>query len=168
MTRKSLSELEPILGTRLLTAADACVAFECDALTAHRRVPDLVALPDSAEQVQSRAARLPAYSHSRRRARLRHRTLGRRAAGRGRVAAGAVAARTGSSRSIRARGIARVQPGVTNLAISEAAAPYGLYYAPDPSSQVACSVGGNVAENSGGVHCLKYGLTFHNVLEVSS
>jgi glycolate oxidase len=59
-----------------------------------------------------------------------------------------------------------VQPGVTNLAVSEAAAPHGLYYAPDPSSQVACSVGGNVAENAGGVHCLKYGLTVHNVLAV--
>jgi glycolate oxidase len=58
-----------------------------------------------------------------------------------------------------------VQPGVRNLAISEAAAPYGLYYAPDPSSQIACSIGGNVAENSGGVHCLKYGLTVHNVLK---
>ena len=61
---------------------------------------------------------------------------------------------------------ARVQPGVRNLAISEAAARYGLYYAPDPSSQIACSIGGNVAENSGGVHCLKYGLTVHNVLRV--
>src|SRR3979409_1202289 len=61
---------------------------------------------------------------------------------------------------------ARVQPGVTNLAISEAAAPYGLFYAPDPSSQIACTIGGNVAENSGGVHCLKYGLTVHNVLRV--
>ncbi|KAG1682879.1 Glycolate oxidase subunit GlcD [Nymphon striatum] len=59
-----------------------------------------------------------------------------------------------------------VQPGVRNLAISEAAAPYGLYYAPDPSSQIACSIGGNVAENAGGVHCLKYGLTIHNVLQV--
>ena len=59
-----------------------------------------------------------------------------------------------------------VQPGVRNLAISEAASPYGLYYAPDPSSQIACSIGGNVAENSGGVHCLKYGLTVHNVLRV--
>lgn len=57
-----------------------------------------------------------------------------------------------------------VEPGVRNLAISEAAAPYGLYYAPDPSSQIACSIGGNVAENSGGVHCLKYGLTIHNLL----
>jgi glycolate oxidase len=62
---------------------------------------------------------------------------------------------------------ARVQPGVRNLAISEAAAPYDLYYAPDPSSQIACSIGGNVAENSGGVHCLKYGLTVHNVLAVT-
>ena len=61
---------------------------------------------------------------------------------------------------------ARVQPGVRNLAISEAAARHGLYYAPDPSSQIACSIGGNVAENSGGVHCLKYGLTVHNVLRV--
>src|SRR5256885_16399976 len=61
---------------------------------------------------------------------------------------------------------ARVQPGVTNLAISDAAAPFGLFYAPDPSSQIACSIGGNVAENSGGVHCLKYGLTLHNVLRV--
>jgi glycolate oxidase len=59
-----------------------------------------------------------------------------------------------------------VQGGVRNLAISEAAAPYGLYYAPDPSSQIACTIGGNVAENSGGVHCLKYGLTVHNVLKV--
>lgn len=61
---------------------------------------------------------------------------------------------------------ATVQPGVRNLAISEAAAPHGLYYAPDPSSQIACTIGGNVAENSGGVHCLKYGLTLHNVLRV--
>ena len=61
---------------------------------------------------------------------------------------------------------ARVQPGVTNLSISEAAATYGLFYGPDPSSQIACSIGGNVAENSGGVHCLKYGLTVHNILSV--
>ena len=63
-------------------------------------------------------------------------------------------------------GIARVEPGVRNQSISEAAAPFGLYYAPDPSSQIACTIGGNVAENSGGVHCLKYGLTLHNVLGV--
>ena len=62
--------------------------------------------------------------------------------------------------------VARVQPGVRNLAITEAAKQFGLYYAPDPSSQIACSIGGNVAENAGGVHCLKYGLTVHNVLGV--
>src|SRR3954453_13060144 len=62
--------------------------------------------------------------------------------------------------------IALVQPGVRNAVISEVAAPHGLYYAPDPSSQIACTIGGNVAENSGGVHCLKYGLTVHNVLRV--
>src|SRR5437867_12065326 len=59
-----------------------------------------------------------------------------------------------------------VEPGVRNLAISEAADPYGLFYAPDPSSQIACTIGGNVAENAGGVHCLKYGLTVHNVRNV--
>src|SRR5687767_15366289 len=62
--------------------------------------------------------------------------------------------------------VAVVQPGVRNAAISDVAAPFGLYYAPDPSSQIACTIGGNVAENSGGVHCLKYGLTLHNVLGV--
>ena len=62
--------------------------------------------------------------------------------------------------------IANVQPGVRNLSVSDAAIPYGLFYAPDPSSQIACSIGGNVAENSGGVHCLKYGLTLHNVLRI--
>ena len=61
---------------------------------------------------------------------------------------------------------ARVQPGVRNLAISQAVAPHNLYYAPDPSSQIACSIGGNVAENAGGVHCLKYGLTVHNLLKI--
>jgi hypothetical protein len=57
--------------------------------------------------------------------------------------------------------LAVLEPGVRNIAISEAVAEFGLYYAPDPSSQIACTIGGNVAENSGGVHCLKYGLTVH-------
>jgi len=73
---------------------------------------------------------------------------------------------TALSVSIRLTRTAVVQPGVRNLAISEAAAAYALYYAPDPSSQIACTIGGNVAENSGGVHCLKYGLTVHNVRRV--
>jgi glycolate oxidase len=160
-----LAELAEVLGAGLVTSPDACVAFECDALTAHRHRPDLVALPVSVEQVQSVL-------------RICHRRgvpVVARGAGTG-LSGGALPVSGGVllvlSRLDRilevdaVRGLARVQPGVTNLAVSEAAAPHGLYYAPDPSSQVACSIGGNVAENSGGVHCLKYGLTVHNVLEV--
>jgi glycolate oxidase len=160
-----LAELAEVLGAGLVTSPDACVAFECDALTAHRRRPDLVALPVSVEQVQS----VLRICHG------RGVPVVARGAGTG-LSGGALPVPGGVllvlSRLDRilevdaVRGLARVQPGVTNLAVSEAAAPHGLYYAPDPSSQVACSVGGNVAENSGGVHCLKYGLTVHNVLEV--
>jgi hydroxypyruvate isomerase len=99
-------------------------------------------------------------------ARRRHRPVGRRAAARG---DGVLLSLAKFNRILRVDPVARtarVQPGVRNLAISEAAAPHGLYYAPDPSSQIACTIGGNVAENSGGVHCLKYGLTVHNVLRV--
>jgi glycolate oxidase len=158
-------ELADLLGPDLLVTPDACVAFDCDALTAHRHPPDLVALPATVEQVQAIL-------------RICHRhgmPVVARGSGTG-LSGGAlpvpgglllVLSRLNRILEIDAqRSIARVQPGVTNLAISEAAAPAGLYYAPDPSSQVACSVGGNVAENSGGVHCLKYGLTVHNVLEV--
>jgi glycolate oxidase len=160
-----LAELAEVLGAGLVTSPDACVAFECDALTAHRHRPDLVALPVSVEQVQS----VLRICHE------RGVPVVARGAGTG-LSGGAlpvpggvllVLARLDRILELDAvRGLARVQPGVTNLAVSEAAAPHGLYYAPDPSSQVACSVGGNVAENSGGVHCLKYGLTVHNVLEV--
>jgi glycolate oxidase len=159
------AELAEVLGTGLVTSPDACVAFECDALTAHRHRPDLVALPVSVEQVQS----VLRVCHG------RNVPVVARGAGTG-LSGGALPVAGGVllvlSRLDRildvdaVRGLARVQPGVTNLAVSEAAAPHGLYYAPDPSSQVACSVGGNVAENSGGVHCLKYGLTVHNVLEI--
>jgi glycolate oxidase len=158
-------ELADLLGADLLVTPDACVAFDCDALTAHRHPPDLVALPATVEQAQAIL-------------RICHRhgmPVVARGSGTG-LSGGAlpvpgglllVLSRLNRILEIDAqRSIARVQPGVTNLAISEAAAPAGLYYAPDPSSQVACSVGGNVAENSGGVHCLKYGLTVHNVLEV--
>jgi glycolate oxidase len=160
-----LAELAEVLGAGLVTSPDACVAFECDALTAHRHRPDLVALPVSVEQVQS----VLRICHG------RSVPVVARGAGTG-LSGGALPVPGGVllvlSRLDRileidaVRGLARVQPGVTNLAVSEAAAPHGLYYAPDPSSQIACSVGGNVAENSGGVHCLKYGLTVHNVLEV--
>ena len=139
--------------------------YECDGLTAYRQLPMVVALPETEAQVRRDARDLP-------RAR---RAGGARAA----RAPGCPAARCRSATACCCRSrkfnrileidplarTARVQPGVRNLAISEAAAPYGLYYAPDPSSQIACTIGGNVAENSGGVHCLKYGLTVHNVLQ---
>ncbi len=139
--------------------------YECDGLTAYRRVPMVVALPESEAQVQ----RILATCHA----------LGvpvvPRGAGTG-LSGGALPPGDGVllslakfMRVLRLDPVARVavlQPGVRNAAISDIAAPFGLYYAPDPSSQIACSIGGNVAENSGGVHCLKYGLTVHNVLRV--
>jgi glycolate oxidase len=141
------------------------VAFECDALTAYRASPMVVVLPDRESQI---AATLRICHH-----------LGvpviARGAGTG-LSGGATPHRQGVTLSLAkfnrilkidaASCTAVVQCGVRNAAISEAAAPYGLYYAPDPSSQIACTIGGNVAENSGGVHCLKYGLTLHNVLRV--
>jgi glycolate oxidase len=139
--------------------------YECDGLTAYRRVPMVVALPETEEQVQ----RILKTCHA----------LGvpvvPRGAGTG-LSGGALPPGDGVllslakfMRVLRLDPVARiavVQPGVRNAAISDAAAPFRLYYAPDPSSQIACSIGGNVAENSGGVHCLKYGLTVHNVLRV--
>jgi len=161
-----VSELRSALGTdAVLVSAEACAPFECDALNTQRRRPDVVALPRSAAQVM---AVLDACR--------RHATpVVARGAGTG-LSGGALPVEGGVllvlSRLNRileidpARRLARVEPGVTNLEISQAAAPFGLYYAPDPSSQVACTIGGNVAENSGGVHCLKHGLTVHNLLEV--
>ncbi len=139
--------------------------YECDGLSAYRVVPLLVVLPQRLEQVQAllkicHAHQVPVVA---------------RGAGTG-LSGGAlpleqgillVMARFKRILEINPAGrFARVQPGVRNLAISQAAAPHGLYYAPDPSSQIACSIGGNVAENAGGVHCLKYGLTVHNLLKV--
>ena len=149
----------------LLSDPEDTRPFEADGLTAYRRTPWLVALPENEAQV---AAAL----------RVCH-GLGvpvvPRGAGTG-LAAGALPGE-GAVLLVLSKlnrildvdplaGTARLEPGVRNLAISEAAAPYGLYYAPDPSSQIACSIGGNVAENSGGVHCLKYGLTTHNLLKL--
>jgi len=139
--------------------------YECDGLTAYRQLPMVVALPETDEQVRRiletcSAMQVPVVP---------------RGAGTG-LSGGALPPGDGVLLSMakfmrvlrvdaRAR-TAVVQPGVRNAAISEAAAPFGLYYAPDPSSQIACTIGGNVAENSGGVHCLKYGLTVHNVLRL--
>ena len=139
--------------------------YECDGLSAYRNVPAIVVLPRTEGEV-CRILEL---------CRTRNVPVVARGAGTG-LSGGALPHSGGILLSLArfmsileidplAR-IARVQPGVRNLAISDAAAPYGLYYAPDPSSQIACTIGGNVAENSGGVHCLKYGLTVHNVLSV--
>jgi len=147
----------------VLGAAEELRPYECDGLSAYRRLPMAVALPGTVAEVQAVL-------------RLCHR-LGvpvvPRGAGTG-LSGGALPEEDGLLLSLaRLKSIlavdplartARVQPGVRNLAISQAAAPHGLYYAPDPSSQIACTIGGNVAENSGGVHCLKYGLTVHNLL----
>ncbi len=149
----------------LLWHAEDTNPYECDGLTAYREQPLIVALPETEEQV---AATL----HTCHRLNV---PVVARGAGTG-LSGGAMPHRMGVTlslakfnRIVRVDPVARtavVQCGVRNLAISEAAAPLGLYYAPDPSSQIACTIGGNVAENSGGVHCLKYGLTLHNVLRV--
>ena len=139
--------------------------YECDGLSAYRTTPMLVVLPERVEQVET----LLKLCHQ------RGVPVVARGAGTG-LSGGAlpleqgillVMARFNKILEVDPAGrFARVQPGVRNLAISQAAAPYELYYAPDPSSQIACSIGGNVAENAGGVHCLKYGLTVHNLLKV--
>lgn len=139
--------------------------YECDGLAAYRQLPMVVALPENEAQViavlnvcrQMQAPIVP------------------RGAGTGLsggampIADGVVLSTAKLNKIIKVDAYARtavVQPGVRNLAISDAVSQHGLYYAPDPSSQIACTIGGNVAENSGGVHCLKYGLTVHNVLRV--
>ncbi|MFO1192689.1 MAG: FAD-linked oxidase C-terminal domain-containing protein [Rhodoferax sp.] len=149
----------------LLWNREDTTPYECDGLTAYRQRPLVVALPETEAQVRDVL-------------RTCHRLavpVVARGAGTG-LSGGAMPHALGVTLSLAkfnkilkvdaASRTAVVQCGVRNLAISEAAAPLGLYYAPDPSSQIACTIGGNVAENSGGVHCLKYGLTLHNVLQV--
>jgi glycolate oxidase len=159
----ALGEILP--PSALLTAGEDTRPYECDGLTIFRAQPLAVLLPENEEQVVAilkicSAAGLPVVA---------------RGAGTG-LSGGATPDERGVVLSLaKFRRIlaidplarsAVVQPGVRNLAISEAAAVHGLYYAPDPSSQIACTIGGNVAENSGGIHCLKYGLTVHNVRRV--
>ncbi|EIK97256.1 glycolate oxidase subunit GlcD [Pseudomonas sp. M47T1] len=149
----------------LLYRTEDLKPYDCDGLSAYRTTPLLVALPHHVDEVQV----ILRICHQ------RQVPVVPRGAGTG-LSGGAlplaqgvllVLARLNQIQHIdpNAR-TARVQPGVRNLAISQAAAPYGLYYAPDPSSQIACSIGGNVAENAGGVHCLKYGLTVHNLVKL--
>src|SRR5450631_2915943 len=159
----ALGEILP--PSALLTADEDTRPYECDGLTLFRAQPLAVLLPEDEAQVVAilklcNAARLPVVA---------------RGAGTG-LSGGATPNTDGVvlslakfKRILSIDPLARtavLQPGVRNLAISEAAAVYGLYYAPDPSSQIACTIGGNVAENAGGVHCLKYGLTVHNVRRV--
>ena len=164
--RQVVAALQAVLPAHaLLWQAEDTVPYECDGLTAYRQLPLVVALPETEAQVAAvlkacHALQVPVVA---------------RGAGTG-LSGGAMPHPLGVTLSLakfnrivqvdRLARTATVQCGVRNLAISEAAAPFGLYYAPDPSSQIACTIGGNVAENSGGVHCLKYGLTLHNVLRV--
>jgi len=149
----------------VLVEAEDLRPYECDGLTAYRQLPLVVALPENEAQAQA----VLRICHA-----LKVPVIARGAAtglsgGAMPHADGVVLSLAKMKRILSIDALARtavVQPGVRNLAVSEAAAPYGLYYAPDPSSQIACTIGGNVAENSGGVHCLKYGLTVHNVLRV--
>ena len=149
----------------ILTREEDTRPYECDGLSLYRSLPPLVVLPEDEAQVIEVVQACKAFNIP----------IVPRGAGTG-LSGGAMphpqGVLLGVSKLNRILSIdvesatAVVEPGVRNLAISEAASPLGLYYAPDPSSQIACSIGGNIAENSGGVHCLKYGLTVHNVLRV--
>ena len=160
---RSLYEIVP--ADSVLHETEDLKPYECDGLSAYRSVPIAVVLPDTVDQVQ--AILKLCHRH--------HVPVVARGAGTG-LSGGALPYERGIVLSLARfnsildinpmRRTATVQPGVRNLAISQAADPYGLYYAPDPSSQIACTIGGNVAENSGGVHCLKYGLTVHNILQL--
>jgi glycolate oxidase len=149
----------------LVADAEGLKPFETDAFISHRETPMLAAIPENEGQVRAivkicRDLEIPVVS---------------RGAGTG-ISGGAIPHRDGvllvlskMRNMIKLDPLARlavVEPGVRNLYVSECAEPHGLFYAPDPSSQSICSIGGNVAENSGGVHCLKYGLTTHNLLAV--
>src|SRR5213080_4326966 len=139
--------------------------YECDGLTVFRQLPGVVVLPRTEQQLQQ-----VLLTCSRLKVPVVARGAGTGLSGGATPhAQGVLLSCTRLNRILEidphAR-IARLEPGVPNLRVSEAAAAHGLYYAPDPSSQIACSIGGNVAENSGGVHCLKYGLTVHNIFRV--
>ncbi len=150
---------------QLLCSEEELRPWECDGLSSYRQTPLAVVLPDTVEEIQS----IMRYCHA------EGIPVVARGAGTG-LSGGAFPLEDGILLSLTRfnqiveidpdNRTARVQPGVRNLAISEAVAEFGLYYAPDPSSQIACSIGGNVAENSGGVHCLKYGLTVQNIREI--
>ncbi|SER29327.1 glycolate oxidase [Nitrosomonas sp. Nm51] len=166
MSTNLINKLRAILpADAVLHETEDLKPYECDGLSAYRQTPMIVVLP----QTQSQIAQILQLCHA------TQTPVVARGAGTG-LSGGALPHAKGVLVSLAKLNrileidpltrTARVQPGVRNIAISDAARPHGLYYAPDPSSQIACSIGGNVAENSGGVHCLKYGLTVHNILKL--
>src|SRR5512133_2674572 len=152
-------------GEGVIAAEREMRPYETDGLTAYRQLPMVVVLPDTTEQV----SRVLAFCHAEG-IKVVPRGAGTSLSGGALPLADGVLLGMAKFNRIREidfdNRVAVVEPGVTNLAVSNAVAHAGFYYAPDPSSQIACTIGGNVAENSGGVHCLKYGLTVHNVLRV--
>src|SRR3954463_16737198 len=159
----ALSAIVP--GEGVIAAEREMRPYEADGLTAYRALPMVVVLPETTAQV----ARVLAYCHAEG-IKVVPRGAGTSLSGGALPLADGVLLGMAKFNRIReidyANRLAVVEPGVTNLAISDAVADKGFYYAPDPSSQIACTIGGNVAENSGGVHCLKYGMTVNNVLGV--
>src|SRR5580698_498542 len=159
----SLKRIVP--GEGVIDSETAMRPYESDGLTAYRQLPMVVVLPETTEQVSA----VLAYCH-REGVRVVPRGAGTSLSGGALTLGDGVL--LGMAKFKRTRTIdfenrvAVVEPGVTNLAISQAVDHAGFYYAPDPSSQIACTIGGNVAENSGGVHCLKYGLTTNNLLGI--
>src|SRR5579862_7252236 len=149
----------------VISEAETLRPYECDGLSAYRQPPMVVVLPETTQQISA----VLRWCHSQG-VKVVPRGSGTSLSGGALPLADAVL--LGLARLNRILDInyvdrlAVVQPGVTNLAITQAVEARGCYYAPDPSSQIICSIGGNVAENSGGVHCLKYGLTTNNVLGV--
>ena len=164
MQKALLSSLTVLLDAgSLLTSNEDLRPYECDGLSVYRGLPLAVALPETLAQAQRIITLCKQHQTP-----VIARGAGTGLAGGAMPTKGAVVISLAKFNQILDIDIqnqtATVQPGVRNLAISEAVASHNLYYAPDPSSQIACTIGGNVAENSGGVHCLKYGLTVHNVL----
>ena len=161
-----LEKIKCLLPEALIIADEELLrVYECDGLSAYRQLPRCVALPENIDQVQA----IMRLCHD------EDVPVVARGAGTG-LSGGAMPVADGLVLGLAkfdqiiqidsAQRIARVQPGVRNISVSEAVAKHGLFYAPDPSSQIACTIGGNVAENSGGVHCLKYGLTVHNIMSI--
>ncbi len=163
ITKNIVKEFQNFLNNEsVLITNEEKKPFECDGLTAYPQMPGLVLLPENEEETVKiikicEKHKIPIVF---------------RGAGTG-LSGGAIPHKSGVllvmsklNKIIEIDSnnrIAKVQPGVRNISISEGASKFGLYYAPDPSSQIACSIGGNIAENSGGVHCLKYGLTEHAI-----